>query len=381
VARAIRLGNPVHALFVDAAVAIGEDGKHRCEELCQKAAAAGIPVFLVCEVSPFVERLREWGYSAVLDTRAEKPILLAALHASPGRSAAPEGRVVSVAPWLWGRTEAKRARVLVADDNRTNLMIVRRMLEQAGYEVQLADTGDEALERLYAGGFRLAILDMHMPGLDGTSVVRQYRTMRPRSKLPIIVLTANASFDAQQECADAGADAYLSKPVTAADLLAEVERLLQDTQVEELTSRIPTAAAAGGTDAVIGEVLDLSVLAELDRLYGDPQEMAQIVAQYEQEGRELLGKIMRACDGRNHPAFCDAIHALKGNAANIGGSRLMEVCQQAESGGLVSFLRERGALLTELQTTFEETLGALRSLVSLSGDQAVRGPDQTRGGH
>jgi two-component system sensor histidine kinase RpfC len=380
-ARAIRLGNSVHAVFVDANLAISEDGKHRCDELCEKAASANVPIFLVCKASPFVERLREWGFSAVLDVRAEAAIVLAALHASPACAATAEGRVVSVAPWLWGRSEGKRPRILVADDNRTNLMIVRRMLEQAGYDVQLAETGDEALDRLYAGGYRLAVLDMHMPGLDGTTVVRQYRAMRPRSRLPIIVLTANASFDAQRECADAGADAYLSKPVTAADLLAEVERLLQDNQVETLAPRVATAATAGATATSVGEVLDLSVLAELDRLYGDPREMAQIVAQYEREGRDLLGRIVQACDTRSHPAFCDAVHALKGNAANIGGSRLMEVCQQAEGGGLVSFLREREGLLTQLQTAFDETLGALRSLVSVSGDHAARGTDTTRGSH
>lgn len=375
-ARAIRLGNAVHAVFVDAALAIGEDGRHRCDELCQKAASANIPIYLVCKASPFVEQLREWGYAAVLDTGAAASLIRAALHASPACATATEGRVVSVAPWLWGRSEAKRPRILVADDNRTNLMIVRRMLEQAGYDVQLAETGDEALDRLYAGGYRLAVLDMHMPGLDGTTVVRQYRAMRPRSRLPIIVLTANASFGAQQECADAGADAYLSKPVTAADLLAEVERLLQDSQVEALAPRV---AAVGAAAASVGEVLDLSVLAELDRLYGDPREMAQVVSQYEHEGRDLLGKIAQACDSRSHPAFCDAVHALKGNAANIGGSRLMEVCQKAEAGGLVGFLRERRELLAQLQTAFEETLGALRSLVSAPADQVVRGPDTTRG--
>jgi two-component system sensor histidine kinase RpfC len=375
-ARAIRLGNAVHAVFVDAGLAISEDGKHRCDELCEKAASANIPIFLVCKASPFVERLREWGYSAVLDSRAETAIVRAALHASPACAATAEGRVVSVAPWLWGRSEGKRPRILVADDNRTNLMIVRRMLEQAGYDVQLTETGDEALDRLYAGGYRLAVLDMHMPGLDGTTVVRQYRAMRPRSRLPIIVLTANASFDAQRECADAGADAYLSKPVTAADLLAEVERLLQDNQVEALAPRV---AANGATSASVGEVLDLSVLAELDRLYGDPREIAQIVDQYEREGRDVLTNIVQACDTRSHPAFCDAVHALKGNAANIGGSRLMEVCQKAEGGGLVSFLREREELLAQLQAAFEETLSALRSLVTVSGDQAARGTDTTRG--
>ncbi|UCH52453.1 MAG: response regulator, partial [Pseudomonadota bacterium] len=336
-ARAMRLSNPIHAVFVDAAIAIGPDGKHRCQELCDKAHTADVPLYLVADVSPPADQLRDWGYAGVLKPAASPQSLLLALHVSPARSSLSEGRVVSVAPWLWGRAEPKRPRILVADDNRTNLMIVRRMLEKAGYEVQLAETGDEALDQLFAGNYRLAILDMHMPGLDGTSVLRQYRAMRPRSRLPIIVLTANVSFDAQRECAEAGADAYLSKPVTAADLLAEVERLLHDTEIERV---MPQASPSESANAD-GEVLDLSVLGELDRLYGDPREMSQVVVEYEREGLNLLARITQACDARNHPAFCDAVHALKGNAANMGGTRLMEACQQAEEGGLTHFLRER----------------------------------------
>jgi two-component system sensor histidine kinase RpfC len=337
-------------------------------------------MLLVCQTTPFVERLREWGYSAALAPTADKSLIAAALHASPTRTPAAEGRVVSVAPWLWGRNQGARPRVLVADDNRTNLMIVRRMLEQAGYDVELAETGDQALDRLYAGNYRLAILDMHMPGLDGTSALRQFRTMRPRSRLPVIVLTANATLDAQRECAEAGADAYLAKPVTAADLLAEVERLVQPNQVESLDTRRTreTSDAAGQADK--SEVLDVGVLAELDRLYSDPHEMALIVNEYEREGHELLGKIGHSCATRSHPGFCDAVHALKGNAANVGAARLMEVCQHAESGGLVQFLRERDALFARMQEAFDETLAALRRLVSLPRPQEPGSSDQTLGG-
>jgi len=373
-ARALRLGNTVHAVFVDGALAIGADGKHRYDELCEKVSAAGVPLYLLTDSRPFAEQLREWGYGAVLSPRADEALVHTALHASPARLAANDGRVVSVAPWLWGRTEGKRPRVLVADDNRTNLMIVRRMLEQAGYDVQLAESGDEALERLYGGGFRLAILDMHMPGLDGTSVVRQYRNMRPRSRLPIIVLTANVTFDAQQEVAESGADAYLSKPVTAADLLAEVERLVNDSEVATISGDRPPPTQA----AVDREVLDVGVLAELDRLYGDPREMGQIISEYEREGRELLAKISRACETRNHPGFCDAVHALKGNAANVGGLRLMETCQHAEAGGLVVFLRERAILLKQMQDAFSETVTALRTLVNATDAHETDNADQGR---
>jgi two-component system sensor histidine kinase RpfC len=378
-ARAIRLGNPVHAIFVDIMLAVGRDGRHRYEELSSKAESANVPLILVSHGSPPPEQLREWGYSAVLAPAAEEKLIRSVLRTSTIRIGEAAGGVVNVAPWIWGRSEGARPKILVVDDNRTNLMIVRRMIERAGYEVELAETGDRALERLCAGGFRLAVLDMHMPGLDGATVLRRYRQMRPRSRLPVIVLTANASLEAQRECADAGADAFLSKPVTAADLLAEVARFVQETKIEVLATSASSVARANDRNATASHaVLDFSVLAELDRLYHNPVEMAQVIDEYEREGVELLGKIEHACKTRDHAAFCENAHALKGNAANVGAMHLINVCHQAEAGGLVAFLRERDGLLTNMQQAFAETLTALSELLKPSvfhGD----GTDHTTG--
>lgn len=376
-ARALRLGNPVHAVFVDAALAIARDGGHYFDELSEKAASARVPLILVSHISPLAQKMRDWGYGAVLSPTADLPLVATALHSSPMWTAPATEGVVRVAPWLWSRKQKVHPRILVADDNRTNLMIVRRMLERADYEVDLVETGDQALERLCAGGYRLAVLDMHMPGLDGATVLKRYRTRRPRSRLPVIVLTANVSIEAQRECAEAGADAFLSKPVTAADLLAAVDRFVQESEVKMFT---PTAAREEDDQATEPrEVLDVSVLAELDRLYHDPTEMVHVITEYEREGRELLDRIEQACNARNHAAFCDDVHALKGNAANVGANILIEVCHQAEAGGLVIFLRERGDLLQQMRQAFDDTLAALRELLHPSPSPSDGDSDRTAG--
>lgn len=375
VGRAIRLGNAIHAVLVDNGFALAADGSHRCAELCEKAAAANVPVVLIADAPPVDESLREWGYSAVLPRIPSHALVFSVLHASPHRLFESDPKVVSVPPWMWGgREESERPRMLVADDNRTNLMITRRMLEQAGYGVDAVQAGDEALERLQAGGYRLAVLDMHMPGLDGPSVLRRYRLMRPRSRLPIIVLTANASIAAQHACAEAGADAYLAKPVTARQLLSEVKRLLDDTEIEVLPkAKDPRGAADANNGAQNAEdVLDLSVLAELDRIYSDQRELGLLVEEYEREGRELIERIAATCRTRNHAAYCDAVHALKSNAANVGARRLMDVCRIAGSVGLVEFIRDRERLMTELREAFTGSLAALRE-VAKTAPQEGRG--------
>lgn len=360
--RAVRLGNAVHVVMVDATIALGRGGSHRCADLCKKAASSNMSVVLIADQPPPAQRLREWGYHAVLSRTPERRLVDSVLHASPHRLIEADSKVVSVPPWLWGgREEASRPRVLVADDNRTNLMITRRMLEQAGYSVDAVQTGDQALERLRAGGYRVAVLDMHMPGLDGPSVLRRYHLMRPRSRLPIIVLTANASIAAQHACADAGADAYLAKPVTAQQLVNEIRRLLDDTAVEML----PREDAAGSTgDAARGleQVLDLSVLAELDRIYSDQHELGVLAQEYEREGREFVQQIAAACGANDHAGYCDAVHSLKSNAANVGARQLMEVCRAAGTVSSAEFARDRDRLLQDLDEAFLRSLAALREI-------------------
>lgn len=362
-ARAVRLGNPARAILVDASAAIGDDGQHQCEDLCTKCAAADVGVILVGDIAPPASQLRQWGYSSVLPARADPDLVFSALHAIQARAATSPAHVVSVAPWMWGRRDGVRRRLLLADDNRTNLMIVRRMLEQAGYDVDVAENGDEALERLCEGNYRLAVLDMHMPGLDGLAVLRRYRLLRPRSRAPVLILTANVSLEAQGQCADAGADAYLAKPVTAADLLNEIERLLKINEVEVLKRQEDTAAATNTED---DRVLDVSVIAELDRLYHNPPELAAMIAEYEREGRNYLERIAQACSTRNHAAFCDAVHALKGNAANVGAIRLLRACRHAEGAGMVEFMRDRDRMLADMRQTFSESLVALREQLPAS---------------
>lgn len=367
-ARAIRLDNPIHALLIEPSAIRQEAAR---EDLYDKAISAKVAIIAVgdgAEASP------RSLYSADLDRTASVLQLYNAIHAAPLYSAATNSGVVTVAPWLWNRRETAQGRILVADDNRTNLMIVSRILEQAGFEVDTANSGTTALEKMCLQRYRVAILDMHMPGLDGTAVLRRFHLLRPRSQLPVIVLTANVTLEAQQACAEAGADAYLAKPVTAANLLAEVDRLISESQLKTL----PTALSVGDEPAETEEkLLDVGVLAELDRLYHNPRELAALVQEYGREGGLLLERIAGACSARNYAGFCDSVHSFKSNAANVGALKLVQVCRSAEATGIIDFRRDPAALLEKMRATFIETLTALNDLLRVAPTVATRDIEQS----
>lgn len=117
-----------------------------------------------------------------------------------------------------------RPLVLVADDDKDILQLLRLRLELLGYGVVQAANGVEALELAREQNPALAILDVMMPGLDGLEVTRQLRA--GNSRIPIILLTARIQESDVSAGLDAGADAYLGKPFDAMDLRSKVEELL-----------------------------------------------------------------------------------------------------------------------------------------------------------
>jgi two-component system response regulator MprA len=119
-------------------------------------------------------------------------------------------------------------KILVVDDERAVRESLRRALELEGYEIELAEDGAQALERLGTEPEPDAmVLDVLMPGVDGLKVSRAVR--RNGSKLPILMLTARTQVEDRVEGLDAGADDYLTKPFALEELLARVRALLRRT--------------------------------------------------------------------------------------------------------------------------------------------------------
>lgn len=117
-------------------------------------------------------------------------------------------------------------KVLVAEDNAVNRELLRELLEVRGYQVTEACDGQEAVEMLEQSRPDILLLDLGMPRLDGFGVVRHIRANTELADLPVLAVSAYAMRGDREEVLKAGFDGYLSKPVNAAALVSEMERLL-----------------------------------------------------------------------------------------------------------------------------------------------------------
>jgi two-component system, OmpR family, response regulator MprA len=119
-------------------------------------------------------------------------------------------------------------KIMVVDDERAVRESLRRALELEGYEIDLAENGEDALRRLQSSGEPDAmILDVLMPGVDGLEVCRRIRAQG--SRVPVLMLTARVEIENRVEGLDAGADDYLTKPFALDELTARLRALLRRT--------------------------------------------------------------------------------------------------------------------------------------------------------
>jgi signal transduction histidine kinase/ActR/RegA family two-component response regulator len=119
-----------------------------------------------------------------------------------------------------------RLRILVAEDNRVNQVVVERHMQKAGHDVVLVSDGAAAIETLTREPFDLVLMDVQMPGMDGLEAARTIRSLQlPGSpRVPIVALTAHSRPEDVERCYEAGMDGYISKPFEPRDLNGLLER-------------------------------------------------------------------------------------------------------------------------------------------------------------
>ncbi|PXW95174.1 PAS domain S-box-containing protein [Sphaerotilus hippei] len=139
------------------------------------------------------------------------------LQRAPTRHAAPVAGAVDDAEDALRHRHAG-ARVLLAEDNPINAEVAQSILEDAGLVVDLAGDGEAAVAMALKGGYRLVLMDMQMPRLDGLEACRAIRQHWPAAALPVIAMTANAFAEDRARCQAAGMDDFISKPVDPAAL-------------------------------------------------------------------------------------------------------------------------------------------------------------------
>ncbi|MBV8031106.1 MAG: response regulator [Betaproteobacteria bacterium] len=266
------------------------------------------------------------GFPAVLELPFDKRQLFNVLHSVSAGEEVGEG-VVRLEEYA-KRAGARKLRILAADDNPVNRDVLRRILERAGHEVTLVEDGDAALDELERSRYDAVILDRNMPGTGGIEALQAMRAMGAGGpRVPAIILSADATREARAEALQAGADAFLSKPVQAMKLLQEIQALASG----QPGGRAAVKGAAEEAREEDAAVADAETLGHLDQLGSTPQFLEKLVSVFLEDMAGLLERSARSLAARSYADFRSILHAMRGSCASIGARRLAELCARAGS--------------------------------------------------
>jgi two-component system, OmpR family, response regulator len=153
--------------------------------------------------------------------------------------------------------EAK-GRVLVVEDDQLNRQMFARAIQSAGYSVDVAANGNEALRNLAATRYDAIVSDVMMPGMDGFELLRRVRSDAKIALTPVVLLTALVGEQSRAQGFGLGADVYLTKPVRFDALVKEVEGAVQ--RGRKMREDASGAPALGGKLDLLGPVVVLTLL-------------------------------------------------------------------------------------------------------------------------
>ena len=246
-------------------------------------------------------------------------------------------------------------RVLLVDDNPTNLLVARAYLSRMGLEVESADNGQAAVEQAAGKSFAAILMDLQMPGMDGFAAARAIRASGNRS--PIIALTAAAMDKDRQAAEAAGMNDHVAKPIDRQQLATVLRQWITAQQV----SATPTPAIpAEPVVAPAARTTRLRLAHAAEQLGGDHELLQQVLARFQQDFASAPAQLHAALEQQQFEQAIRLVHTLKGLAPTLGADALHQLAQQLEqdlqrqdTGLQAAFEQELGALLSEVATALE----------------------------
>jgi signal transduction histidine kinase/CheY-like chemotaxis protein len=143
--------------------------------------------------------------------------------------------------------ESPAWRILLAEDNKVNQLVARRLLENRGHSVTVVGNGREAVSAALTGGFDLVFMDVQMPEMDGLEATAEIRRRETGGRrLPIVAMTAHAMKSDRERCLEAGMDGYVMKPVQAAEIERAMAEAMQAAAGASLAGRADCGCPPGG---------------------------------------------------------------------------------------------------------------------------------------
>ncbi len=244
-------------------------------------------------------------------------------------------------------------RILVAEDNDINQLLVKNILKQLGYDAVMVSNGLEALETVRKEMFDIVLMDVQMPEMDGLEATRSIQQEIPKDRQPIIIaMTAFAMDEDKQRCLDAGMQDYISKPI----LIEDIQHIIMK------WSDTPGKKNDGTRFFEEVELIDPNALSRLTSIaeHTDVGFLTQVMNMFLSQAPLSITDIIESFRAENYTVMWQSAHKLKGTCINMGAKRLGEICRQIEIKGKNMQMNHLKEYVSDLEHVYKLTVDALQ---------------------
>jgi len=318
----------------------------------------------------YCDQINQHYVSAINDLK-DKRALFNAIHAAQNIEQQ-NGKVVSFSEYYASQSGASGLSVLIAEDNKVNQQVLSGILKRAGHSAIITDNGEQALDRITQDFDKidLLIVDKNMPKCSGDEVIQALRFLDTKNKIPVIMLTADATPEARTLGIDLGVDGFLTKPIDSHELLQTIALISKKIEVKNKNPIvIPITESHVHSPLTItklkeNEWCNTAVLQALFLLDDDPQFMIRLISGFIEEGNNHIHRIQSAIHD-DYLQLRESLHALKGTSSELGADKLSGICLQMERCKPYDIGTEKLSKLTnELTYVYHKTVEALNEVLS-----------------
>lgn len=325
------------------------------------ALAATHPILMtVMDASTISARIRKVGFYASLTKPLRQSSLYRWLCVALGLVSESGAELVKKSRIPQESIKTHHGRLLLVEDNHVNQLVIMTMLKKAGYQVDVVHNGREAVKAVNAFPYDLVLMDLFMPTMDGFEAATRIRELSfPKSKVPIVAMTASALPKHQERCLDVGMNDFLTKPVDRARLVMTIERWLSGSarRLEENKAIEPENPDDDNTID-----LDLTTLEQL-KTDTDANLLSRLITEFMDQTHERLNEIIAASKQHDWKTLQGEAHALKSTAGTFGAKRLQEHARRLECA---SANEDSATALMLAQAIDKVAAPALKALVKQS---------------
>ena len=241
-----------------------------------------------------------------------------------------------------------RGRILIAEDGEANQLVAAAILRKAGYAVDLARDGEEALGAARTAAYDLVLMDVRMPRMDGLAATAAIRGLEgPAGRVPIIAMTAAAMPNEVARCLEAGMDGHVAKPMDLTALLAAVSDILENRPRRSLAA-VEEPNPAGPT------LIDHTTLQELRAAVG-PGRLPRLIGVFADETRARVARLTSTDDVS---LIEEEAHGLKSAAGTFGAAALRSIAASLEEACVARDMAKIRELRNGLPNLVEKSLAA-----------------------